>query len=513
VIFFCCLFKKHSAALFFNDKNKLITLARLIQTIFMYIFFRCLPVTLMFLFASPLAAQLCTGSLGDPVVNVTFGTGGNSNTGYIPTSAYTYSSTACPDDGYYTITNSTSGCFGNSWITVNSDHTGNGAFLLVNATYAPGDFLVTRVTDLCPNTTYEFAAWIMNVMARNAIKPNITFRIETIGGTVLQEFSTGDIPETFSPIWKQYGFFFSTPVNNPEIVLRMTNNAPGGIGNDIAMDDITFRPCGSVLLTSAIQGNSNIVDICKGNTNSYDFTSTVTAGYTDPVYQWQLSTDSGKIWKDIPGAGSLNYFRSPTGIGAYWYRLSVTEKTSAAIIACRIASNNVIINVHPPPIVSAGADRIIITGNTLNLSGQVTGETPTYYWNPPDYLSDIKITDPLVTPLESKIYTLYAESAYGCKNNDAVSIKVVAGIFVPTAFTPNNDGRNDSWRIPFLDPLFGAATNVYNRYGQLVYHAEGIAVDWDGTYKKLPQPAGTYVYYIHFKEQYKDMKGTLTLIR
>jgi hypothetical protein len=46
-----------------------------------------------------------------------------------------------------------------------------------------------------------------------------------------------------------------------------------------------------------------------------------------------------------------------------------------------------------------------------------------------------------------------------------------------------------------------------------VYHAEGTAVDWDGTYKRLQQSAGTYVYYIHFKERYKDMKGTLTLIR
>jgi gliding motility-associated-like protein len=460
-----------------------------------------------------LQAQICTGSLGDPVVNITFGNGGNSTTGYTPTSAYTYTSTSCPDDGFYTITNRTAGCFGNSWITVNSDHTGNGAFLLVNATYAPGDFLVTKVTDLCPNTTYEFAAWIMNVMARSAIKPNITFRIETIGGTVLKEFSTGDILETFSAIWKQYGFFFTTPVNNPEIVLRMTNNAPGGIGNDIAMDDITFRPCGSILLTSSIQGNSNIVDICKGNTNSYTFTSTVTAGYTNPVYQWQLSTDSGKIWKDIPGAASLSYLRTATGIGAYWYRLSVTEKSSEAVIACRISSNNVIINVHPPPYVNAGPDRVIITGNTLNLAGQVTGENPAYYWDPPDYLSDIKLTDPLLTPVESRIYTLYAESPYGCKNNDAVSIKVVAGIFVPTAFTPNNDGKNDSWRIPFLDPLFGAVVNVYNRYGQLVYHAEGTAVDWDGTYKRLQQSAGTYVYYIHFKERYKDMKGTLTLIR
>jgi hypothetical protein len=108
------------------------------------------------------------------------------------------------------------------------DHTGNGAFMLVNASYNPSDFFVTTVTDLCPNTTYEFAAWIMNVLVpRNGIKPNITFSIETPSGTVLQQYMTGDVPETSSPVWRQYGFFFSTPTNNAVIVLRMTNNAPG----------------------------------------------------------------------------------------------------------------------------------------------------------------------------------------------------------------------------------------------------------------------------------------------
>jgi hypothetical protein len=262
-----------------------------------------------------LQAQLCTGSLGDPAVNITFGSGGGGNTGYTPTNGYTYTNSSCPNDGSYTITTGTSNCFGNSWHTVNSDHTGNGAFMLVNASYDPGDFLVTKVSDLCPNTTYEFAAWLMNVLIRSGIKPNITFSIEATDGTILQQFSTGDILETGQPQWKQYGFYFKTPVSNPEIILRMTNNAPGGIGNDIALDDITFRPCGSVTITSAIQGNSNIVDICEDNKSSYTFNSTISTGYADPVFQWQLSTDLAKTWMDIPNATTLTYQRSPTDTG------------------------------------------------------------------------------------------------------------------------------------------------------------------------------------------------------
>lgn len=459
-------------------------------------------------------AQLCNGSLGDPVVNITFGDGSGNNTGYTPTNAYTYTYDQCPNDGFYTITRYTSGCFGNAWHTVSTDHTGNGAFMLVNASYAPGDFFVSTVTDLCPNTTYEFAAWIMNVLNKFGIRPNITFTIETTGGVVLQQFDTGDIPETPSPIWKQYGFFFTTPVTNPVIVLRMRNNAPGGNGNDIGLDDITFRPCSSVLVKSSIQGNSSdTVNVCEGNTNAYTFSATISAGYTSPVYAWQVSIDSGKVWKDISGATSLTYLRTPTASGAYWYRLSVAEKSAAGIPACRIASNYVVVNVHEKPFVNAGGKRVMIAGHGIILNGEVKGEDPLYYWDPPDYLSDINITTPLATPVADKKYTLYAITPYGCSNEDTALVKVIAGIFVPNAFTPNNDGKNDHWRIPFLDPVLGAEVNVYNRFGQLVYHTEGATVDWDGNFKGMPQSAGTYVFYVHFKNDYPDMKGSILLIR
>jgi gliding motility-associated-like protein len=460
-------------------------------------------------------AQLCNGSLGDAVVNITFGKADGNNTDYTPTNAYTYTSSFCPNDGYYTITKNTSRCFNNSWLTINNDHTGNGGFMLVNASYEPGDFLVTKVTDLCPNTTYEFAAWLMNVMARTAIKPNITFSIETTTGTVLQSFSTGDIPESFSPQWKQYGFFFTTAASNAEVILRMTNKAPGGEGNDIALDDITFRPCSSVLITSTIKNeNSDTVNICEGNTNSYLLQSNISNGFIDPIYIWQVSTDSGKIWKDIAGANSLTYLRNFTTPGFYWYRLSVVEKTYAVINACRIASNKIFINVHPNPIVDAGENRILVKPEMITLNALVIAELNTLlYWQPPNQLSDNKISNPIATPAVDTKYTLYATSPFGCKNEDTVLIKVVNGIFIPNVFTPNNDGINDRWSIPFLDPQLGATVFVYNRFGQIIYKAEKTFVDWDGKFKGEPQAIGTYVYLIRFNTNRKSIKGNFVLIR
>ena len=458
-------------------------------------------------------AQLCTGSLGDPVVNITFGNGSSPDFNFTPPSAYTYTSSSCPNDGFYTITNSSTGCFNNSWHSVTNDHTGGGAFMLINASFNPGDFFVATISGLCSNSTYEFATWVMNVLkSTSGIQPNLTFRVETPGGVVLNQFNTGGIPATASPQWQQYGFFFTTTAGNPTIVLRITNNAPGGIGNDLALDDITFRPCGPAI-TSSIQGNGDKIDLCIYDQLNYTFTAQVSAGFTNPVYQWQVSPDEGVSWNDIPGATNLVFVRQPTAAGNFLYRLTVAESGNAGIQACRISSNVLDIHVHAKPTVDAGPDRILIAGNSTVLQGTVTGETPVYTWTPPDDLNDGTLLAPTAKPTADKLYKLSASTAFGCVNEDYVRVKVVAGIFIPTAFTPNNDGKNDSWRIPYLDPLLGATVSVFNRWGQLVYQSAESVVDWDGTAEGVLQPSGTYVYLVSFKDKQASMKGTVTIIR
>lgn len=460
-------------------------------------------------FSGNVQAQLCNGSLGDPVVNITF-----SSAATIQAPGYEYvNSTTCPGDGYYTVTSSSSGCFNNTWHTV-SDHTRGTSFMLVNASFQPGDFFVQTVTDLCANTTYEFAAWIMNVLNRpgGGIQPNITFKIETPGGMVLQQFETGDINSTALPEWKQYGFYFTTPATNAKIVLRMTNNAPGGIGNDIALDDITFRPCGPKI-TARVQGAADTINICEGNTGIYNFEGDVSSAYQSPAYQWQLSIDTGKTWKDIAGATAITYRRDPTAAGSYWYRLAVLEAQDQGVLACRIASNSIIINVHRKPVVDAGPDRIIIGEDSITLRATVEGSKAIFAWTPDNYMSNATVLNPTIkTPVDIE-YTLAAETEFGCSNEDEMFVKVVADIFIPNAFTPNSDGKNDTWKIPFLDPSFGAEVSVFNRYGHLVYYSKAAVVSWDGTLKGQPQPTGTYVYLVTIKPGSFQRTGTVTLLR
>lgn len=181
-------------------------------------------------------AQLCNGSLGDPVVNVTFGSDATPKGPLKPgITNLRYTTSGCPNDGEYGITNMSFGCFNNTWHLMVGDHTGDtgGRFMIVNASPDPSEFYVDTVSGLCANTTFEFATWVANVLKPSScggagVKPNLTFRIETTTGVLLQKFDSGDIPFESQKVWKQYGTFFKTPAGVNRVVLRITNNAPGG---------------------------------------------------------------------------------------------------------------------------------------------------------------------------------------------------------------------------------------------------------------------------------------------
>jgi gliding motility-associated-like protein len=311
----------------------------------------------------PLNTLACTGSLGDPIVNFTFGSGNNYGPA-LPSSVISmqYLASSCPNDGQYTITNFTSNCFSNSWHAV-TDHTGdpNGYFMLVNASYDPSVFYVRQVDGLCSGTTYQFSAWIVNVMNRQAILPNITFTIEKTDGTVLQTYNTGDIPVTTSPVWKQYGMFFTTPLGVSSVVIRMKNNAPGGIGNDLGLDDIAFRPAGpSTTLSSSIPGDS--INVCN---STIALTTTIESCYLSNEYQWQASFNNGN-WINIPGGNTISYTVPAQPPGKYKYRLLVSAAGNIQVSNCRVSSNVITIVVVPPATVRA-VGAVICSGQTYTL--------------------------------------------------------------------------------------------------------------------------------------------------
>jgi hypothetical protein len=158
---------------------------------------------------------------------------------------------SCPSDGHYTYTSYTSDCFRGDWHTLETDHTPgdvDGNMLIVNSAYSEGEFFTTRVEGFKANTTYQFGVWLMNVCKPSdkcpfPLLPNLIIRLQTPAGKIVAQFGTGQLPRVASPRWTQHRAQFTMPATASELILTMINTAPGGCGNDLAMDDITFQEC------------------------------------------------------------------------------------------------------------------------------------------------------------------------------------------------------------------------------------------------------------------------------
>jgi gliding motility-associated-like protein len=89
-------------------------------------------------------------------------------------------------------------------------------------------------------------------------------------------------------------------------------------------------------------------------------------------------------------------------------------------------------------------------------------------------------------------------------------------IFIPTAFSPNGDGKNDFFNFSFPADIKDMSLSIFNRTGNKVYEGRGNTISWDGNYNGVRQPVSVYVYTINYTDRNgnrKNLKGTLTLIR
>lgn len=171
------------------------------------------------------------------------------------------------------------------------------------------------------------------------------------------------------------------------------------------------------------------------------------------------------------------------------------------------------ITVDPTPTVDAGPDRTVLEGGFITIAGKGTGNNLSYLWTPNTAIENNKIATPKVSPVDDITYTLTVTSADGCVASDKVFVKVLKKPKVPNAFSPNGDGINDNWVIEYLDSYQGATVEVFNRYGQLVYHSTGYSKPWDGTFNGNPLPVATYYWIINPKNGRPQMNGSVTIIR
>lgn len=137
----------------------------------------------------------------------------------------------------------------------------------------------------------------------------------------------------------------------------------------------------------------------------------------------------------------------------------------------------------------------IVKGTQLLLDPQVRN-AQTFSWSPADGLSSTSIRDPVATPTTTTTYTLTARSTQGCAMSDTVTVYVFPPLYIPTAFSPNRDGVNDTWVIRNTEAYGFCHVRVFDRWGSEVFSAAGSETPWDGKIHGKQATPGLYLYSI-----------------
>jgi len=176
------------------------------------------------------------------------------------------------------------------------------------------------------------------------------------------------------------------------------------------------------------------------------------------------------------------------------------------------------LTISPPPNVTAFKSNDIDCSNDrsqLNAAG-----ADQYVWTPAITLNNPGIRNPIATPLSTTGYIVKGTDTTGCTGYDTISVKVdninKGGYMMPNAFTPNNDGLNDCFRIKYWGVINDLEFSIYNRWGERIFFTRDATQCWDGTYKGVKQNGGVYVYMIKAKtncEAEVFRKGTFVLVR
>ncbi|HXB40481.1 MAG TPA: gliding motility-associated C-terminal domain-containing protein [Bacteroidia bacterium] len=185
------------------------------------------------------------------------------------------------------------------------------------------------------------------------------------------------------------------------------------------------------------------------------------------------------------------------------------------------------VKVDAGPLANAGPNVTINLGDSTQLNGTNSSGNfaiTTYSWTPPDSLgcpSPYPVSGcpkPWANPSQTTAYYLTVTDVNGCKSTDSMVVYVDLKCydpFIPTAFSPNADGKNDVLYVR-SNCLENFTFKVFDRWGEKVFESSTLNFGWDGTFRNTPVNAGVFVWILEgFLSNGKEVKkhGSTTVIR
>ena len=426
--------------------------------------------------------------------------------------------------------------YSGTWIAVASDATGCSSdtartTVVINPTLSPTVTITSSATNICTGAEVSFTATATNA----GDSPTYQWLVNGI--------KVG----TNNPVYSSSSF-----VNNDAVSCVVSANAPcaGGSGtSNIIVLNVsagvtpTFGAVGQlcqnstapVLPPTSIEGISGTWSPATINTSTvgtatYKFTPFSAVNCSTPVsLNVTIVSSISPTFPTIPDSFCQNNTApalpptSKEGVNGTWSpSLINTTNVGRSLYTftptagqCAISSQ-IAVMINPLPALIMGPDLTIAPGASTVLNVSVTGNIVSYQWKPSTGLNDSNIKDPVASPSLTTVYTLEIIDDNKCQTSGSIKVTVSAGgskILVPNAFSPNGDGINDTWIITNLSAYPGGTVDVFNRYGQLVFHSENYNKPWDGTFDGKPLPMATYYYIIDPKNREKKIAGSVTIFK
>lgn len=251
-------------------------------------------------------------------------------------------------------------------------------------------------------------------------------------------------------------------------------------------------------LSTVLAAAGDDQQVCSGTSVTLDGSASVGA----VTYSWR---DAQNVEVGNTAVVTLNGL--PDGDNVF--TLTVTDGPCSS-------TDQVIVTMLPLPIANAGADHTIFLGATVTLGGSPSGPSgSTFVWAPDTLVTDAAAPNPTTSPATTTMFTLMVTAPNGCVATDSVLVTVVPTVVIPNGFTPNSDGRNDTWVIDFIELFPDCEVEVYNRWGDQLFRSVGYKQPWDGKYRDGFVPVGTYYYVIELNDERfpEPYTGPLTVIR
>lgn len=301
--------------------------------------------------------------------------------------------------------------------------------------------------------------------------------------------------------------FTTTTLNNSDIInckvivdpLLTCFSINSAISNNITITLNDNNP-------SSVNISASANDVCKGT--SVTFIATPLNAGTSPSYQWMVNNRN---------VGSNSPFLSSNSLSNGDQVVCEMTPGANSCLTSKSLSNTILMSINNAPSITIfPTDTTISPNSQLDLNAVVSGTINSHQWTPSNQLRNPFSLTPTTFPLNSNtIFTLSIISDKGCSASKSVTINIKSPLLMPNAFTPNNDGLNDIFRIPKNVSFVLKEFSIYDRWGNKIFSTENIEEGWKGNNKGLPAPAGVYVYMIKGADEKGSafLKGTFVLIR